>query len=209
YDQSFAVTIGKWMLNAANAAKFFYPAYIPDDHETLPERAGATKGVIAYEGLVKTSTHEKYNSLKGPVAQGDGPLWVPGKNPDVSQFIVYGSAHVGIFGSIIRHTNVEGILQLDLLATDFFHDKAYPSYLYYNPHTTEKTVTVSLEKNTKTDLYNTISQSFVARDVAGTATITIPPGSAAVLVMVPAGGKETRDENKMMVDGVVVDYRVK
>jgi len=26
------------------------------------------------------------------------------------------------------------ILQLDCLATDFFHDRAYPTYLYYNPY---------------------------------------------------------------------------
>ena len=208
YDQSYAVSIGKWMLNAANAARFFYPAYMPDDHEAIPGRAGVTKGVIAYEGLVKNSTHEKYKSLKGPVAQGDGPLWVPGKNPDVSQFSVYGSGHVGIFGSIIRHTDVEGILQLDLLATDFFHDKAYPSFLYYNPHKAEKAVTVSLEKNTRSDLYNTISQSFVARDVAGDVKVTIPAGSAAIIVSVPAGGKVSYDSNKMLVDGVVVDYQI-
>ncbi|MFI5131621.1 MAG: hypothetical protein ACHQFX_16585, partial [Chitinophagales bacterium] len=124
YDQSWANAIGKWMLNAANAARFFYPEYMPDDHETIPQLAAVTKGVIAYEGMVRKSTHQENENLPGPVAQGDGPLWVPGKNPPESQFSVYGSGHAGIFGSIIRATDVPGILQLNLLATDFYHDEA-------------------------------------------------------------------------------------
>jgi hypothetical protein len=130
YDQSYATAIGKWMLNAANAARFFYPQYMPDDHETIPQLADVTKGVIGYEGMIKRSSYRQYENLKGPVAQGDGPLWVPGKNPDEAQFSVYGSGHAGIFGSIIRTTDVAGVLQLNLLATDFYHDKAYPSFLY-------------------------------------------------------------------------------
>ena len=112
--------------------------------------------------------------LKGPVAQGDGPLWVPGKNPEESQFSVYGSGHVGIFGSIIRTTNVAGILQLNLLATDFFHDKAYPSFLYYNPYATAKTITVKTEKGKK--LTSTIpSQAGLLQNISSTAPIKLPP----------------------------------
>src|SRR3546814_7630744 len=39
-----------------------------------------------------------------------GPKWIKG-NPPASQFSVYGSAHAGIFGGIIRSTNQAGILQ--------------------------------------------------------------------------------------------------
>ncbi len=39
----------------------------------------------------------------------------------------------GVFGSIIKTTNVDKILQLDLLATDFYRDAAHTTYLYYNP----------------------------------------------------------------------------
>ena len=99
---------------------FFYPQYMPDSQETIPHLAAVTKDVIGYEGMVRRSTYQKHENLKGPVAQGDGPLWVPGKNPEESQFSIYGSGHVGIFGSIIRATDVEGILQLNLLATVTF-----------------------------------------------------------------------------------------
>ncbi|MEO6404648.1 MAG: hypothetical protein ABIO32_04110, partial [Ferruginibacter sp.] len=206
YDQRYAKAIGKWMLNAANAARLFYPQYMPDEHETIPELAEVTKGVIGYEGIIKQSSYKQYEHLKGPVAQGDGPLWVPGKNPPESQFSVYGSGHVGIFGSIIRSTNVEGILQLNLLATDFFHDKAYPSFLYYNPYTTEKTVEFKIEGREKIDLYNTVTASFIARNVSSGTSISLEPFTAAVIVCVPQDGKISYEGKKMLVNSVVVDY---
>lgn len=206
YNQSYASAIGKWMLNAANASRFFYPKYMPDEHETIPQLAEAGKGVIAYEGMIKKSNYDKYRYVPAPVAQGDGPLWVPGKNPEESQLSVYGSAHVGIFGSIIKTTNVEGILQLNLLATDFFHDKAYPSFLYYNPYTADKTVSIKIEKGKKVNLYDTVTGSFVAKNVSASAKIKIEPLNSAVIIIVPANGKITYSGSKMLVDGVVVDY---
>lgn len=208
YDQSYAAAIGKWMLNAANAARFFYPQYIPAEHQTIPQLADVTKGVIGYEGIIKKSSYKQHENLNGPVAQGDGPLWVPGKNPEVSQFSVYGSAHVGIFGSIIRTTEVEGILQLNLLATDFFHDKAYPSFLYYNPYTEKKTISIKIDEGKKVDLYNTVTAGFIARNISSSAEINLSPKSAAVIICVPAGGTISYEKNKMLVDGVVVDYRI-
>ena len=208
YDQSYAVAIGKWMLNAANAARFFYPQYMPDEHETIPQLAAVTKGVIAYEGMAKSSTFDTiYTNLKAPVAQGDGPKWVPGKNPEESQFSIYGSGHAGIFGSIIRATNVPGVLQLNLLATDFYHDKAYPSYLYYNPYTETKSVSINIEKGQAMDLYNTVSGNFIARNVSSSTQLEIASQHAAVIVSVPAGGKVTYEGKKMLVDGIVVDYK--
>lgn len=207
YDQSYANAIGKWMLNAANASKFFYPEHMPDEHETIPQLAGAGKNVIAYEGIIKKSLYPETAHIPAPVAQGDGPLWVPGQNPQESQLSVYGSGHVGIFGSIIRKTNVEGILQLDLLATDFFNDKAYPSYLYYNPFNENKTITVKAEKGRKVDFYDTVSGKFLARNVSS-AKIRLNGKTSAVVVMVPAKGKITYAGARMLVDDVVVDYKV-
>jgi hypothetical protein len=208
YDQSYATAIGKWMLNAANASRFFYPQYMPDDHETIPQLASVTKGVIGYEGMIKQSSYKEHENLKGPVAQGDGPLWVPGKNPPESQFSVYGSGHAGIFGSIIRTTTVNGILQLNLLATDFYHDNAYPSYLYYNPYTVAKSVSIKVTAGKKVDLYNTVSGMFVARNVSAAAVLKIPAQNAAVIVCVPSNSTITYKGNAMLANGVVVDYRV-
>jgi hypothetical protein len=206
YDQSYAGAIGKWMLNAANAAKLFYPQYMPEDHQTLPGQAAVTKGVIGYEGIIYKSSYKEHEDLKAPVAQGDGPTWVPGKNPDLTQFSVYGSAHAGIFGGIIRPTGTPGLLQLNLLATDFYHDKAYPSYLYYNPYKEEKTVTISLPKKRNTDLYNTVTGKFIARNLNSSGKIKIPSREAVIIVCVPSGGKQTYERQKMMINGIVVDY---
>lgn len=206
YDQSYANAIGKWMLNAANASKFFYPQHMPDEHETIPQIANeVSKGVIAYEGIIERSNMDTYKHVKSPVAQGDGPLWVPGKNPPESQLSVYGSGHVGIFGSIIKTTDVEGILQLDLLATDFFRDKAYPTFLYYNPHNDGKAISINVGKK-KIDLYDTVSGKYIARNVSGNTKINIAGKHSAVVVMVPAKGKVSYKGSKMTVNGVVVDY---
>ncbi|WP_298733642.1 hypothetical protein [uncultured Chitinophaga sp.] len=204
YDASYADAIGKWMLNAANAARFFYTQYMPDDHETIPEQAAVTKGVIGYEGIIHSPSYPQYAHLKAPVAQGDGPLWAKG-NPDVSQFSIYGSGHVGIFGSIIRPTDVDGILQLDLLATDFFRDEAWPSFLYYNPYTAAKTIHVELGEKA-VDVYNTITHSFVARKAQGNYAFTLQPRSSAVLVFTPANAQVVHKEGWLRVDGRVVDY---
>ena len=200
YDPSYANTIGKWMLNAANAARLFYPYEIPEDHQTQAGIRGITKGVIAYEGIIHHSDFEEAADLYAPVAQGDGPNWVKGENPDATQFSVYGSGHVGIFGSIVRETNVEGILRLDLLATDFYRDEAYPTYLYYNPHAEE----VEVDLGGYTGLvYDLISKkSFQVRD----GRISIKPLNSAVLVYLPDDGEREVIDGKLYKDGVIVDY---
>lgn len=207
YDPSYATAIGKWMLNAANASRFFYPQYIPKQHQTIPELASVTKGVIAYEGFIKQSSFDEYKHLKAPVAQGDGPLWVLDKNPKESQFSVYGSGHAGIFGSIIKKTNVSGILQLDLLATDFFKDKSYPTYLYYNPYGSSKSVAIKNSLKNKIDLYDAVTGKFVAKNIAAT-NIKLLPKSAAVIVCVPAGSKIKTAEGKLWANDVVIDYKI-
>lgn len=206
YDVSYAKAIGKWMLNAANAAKLFYPQYMPKEHQTLPTQSHITKGVIAYEGIIHQSSYSEYKNIKAPVAQGDGPLWLPGKNPAVSQFSVYGSAHVGIFGSIIKPTNVKGILELDILATDFFRDNAYPTYLYYNPHSTSKSIIIKNHSNTKIDLYDAVSDRFVAKTIKNTKKITIPSKEAMVLVQVPHKATLKYSQGKLLANDVVINY---
>lgn len=212
YQPQYANAIGKWMLNAVNASRLFYPQYMPKEHQTIPQFADVTKGVIAYEGFAKASTFDTlYQSLKAPVAQGDGPKWVPGKNPEVSQFSVYGSAHVGIFGGIVKETEVKGILGLNLLATDFYHQKAYPTFLYYNPYTRTKTINFKppVKYSGKSDIYDLVAQRFIARNVNSGAKVAIPAGQSVVLVCVPTGKKMKVKNKQMLIDDVVVAYNYK
>jgi hypothetical protein len=204
YDQSYAKIIGKWMLNAANAGKLFYPNYISREHQTLPDMTDLTKGVIAYEGLIRNSRDEKFRAgTLAPVAQGDGPKWIAG-NPEASQFSVYGSAHVGIFGGLIQTTNSPGILQLDLLATDFYHATAYPTYLYLNPYKSSRIVEIHLDH--LVDLYDTVSAQFVARNLSGLASLKLAGETAVVIVEVPIGATLVRRGHRLLANGVVIDY---
>ena len=59
YEPQYAEIIGKWMLNASNAARLFYPYEIPDKNQWLPEEKAITRNVIAYEGLKKTDAYKK------------------------------------------------------------------------------------------------------------------------------------------------------
>ena len=205
YDQRYANMIGKWMLNTSNALKFFYPYEMPDEHQSIPEQKQHTKGVIAYEGIIKNSHFEQYEHIKAPIAIGDGPHWVKG-NPDVSQFSVYGSGHVGIAGSIISTTNVENILQLDLLATDLFRKDAFPSFLYYNPNEEAKSVSINVgEKPLK--IYDAIQRAFINENVKGNFNFIIPKEHATLLVMVPNDAVISEKNGKLYANDVVIDYR--
>jgi hypothetical protein len=97
------------------------------------------------------------------------------------------------------------IPRLDLLACDFFRDKAYPSYLYYNPYDDSRGVNVEVG-TAAVDIYDAVRNTFVARNVTGATKVRLAGDSAMVLVLSPAGGKETFDGRKTRVDGVVVDY---
>lgn len=198
YDARYARAIGKWMLNLANAARLFYPDALPEDQQTSAFWKGDPGHVIAYEGL----RHHYPPSEKGPVATGDPIFYKWGPKTDLS---LYGSGYVGFLGGIVRKTNVERILQLDCLATDFYHDKAYPTYLYFNPydHTEEIEIAVGAESK---DLYDAATHRFIKKAAQDAAHLIIPPDTAVVVVLTPAGGKKTRQGNRLLVDGTVIDY---
>lgn len=205
YDQRYANAIGKWMLNAANASRLFYPNEIPDDHQTIPEEKAHTKGVIAYEGLIKKAHYPQYEHIEAPVAIGDGMHWNE-KNPKVSQFSVYGSGHVGIAGSIISRTSVENILQLDLLATDFYRSASFPSYLYYNPNLEIKEVTISVGQN-EVKIYDTIKRAFISHGTKGDFTFKIGKEDSSVLVFVPVNAEIKIKNGALYADNVIIDFR--
>lgn len=204
YDQRYARAVGRWALNAANTARFFYPGEMPDSLQSLPQRKQLTKGVIAYEGLIKESIYPEHKGIS-PFAQGDGPLWAPGMPPE-SQFSVYGSCYVGFFGGVLHRTNVEKILQVNCTATDFYKKgKAFPTFLYYNPYSDTRRIKVDAGKK-KVDVYDSVSRQILLKGVKGEQSIEIPADAARVLVMVPAGSKWKVKEGKLMAGGVVVDF---
>ena len=159
-----------------------------------------------------------YRSDIGPYAQGDlivsfidlvknytVPIVLYRPAAVVTDLGLYGSSHVGNLGGLIKPTNIEKILRLDLLKTDYFHGAAYPTFLYYNPYGSAKAVEVDLGQEPK-DVYDTISKTFIVRNARGKTPITIAPDDARVLVWTPAGGKPSREGSHTVINGVVVDY---
>jgi len=206
YDNHYAAAVGKWMLNVTNAARLFYPYGIDDKHQWLPEMKEITKNVIAYEGLRKEESYGK-PALKGasPVAQGDGPLWAKGQ-PETSMFSLYSSAQVGIFGAIVRKTNVEKILQLNCNATDFYQKNSFPTYLYYNPYDSVKRVAYNSAGSGNVDLYDAITHDYLGKDIKEEGWFEIPAKSARLVVVVPAGSSIKLREGNYAVGDRIVAY---
>lgn len=196
YDDRYARAIGKWMLNAANAARLFYPDAWPARNQSSAFWTGDPQHVIAYEGLRK-----EWNG-RSPIAMGDPIEMGWGPKTDLG---LYGSSYVGFFGGIIAPTNDPRILRLDCLATDFFRDRAYPTYLYYNPYREPRKVRISVGSEPR-DVYDATRDAFVRRSVRGSTDLLLAPDSAALIVLAPSGGEVTRDGMRTLVDGVVVDY---
>jgi hypothetical protein len=196
YDTRRARAIGKWMLNLASAARYFYPGSLPASHQTSGEWQGDPGHVIAYEGL----RHEWQG--KSPCATGDPVAMRWGPKTDLG---LYGSGYVGILGGIVRATDVRGILLLDCLATDFFRDPAYPTFLCYNPPPDARSIVVDVGDGPR-DIFDAVTRDFLCRGSRGQAKVTIPSDSAAVLVFTPAGGTLERRGSEVRIDGVIAAY---
>lgn len=198
YDDRFANALGKWMLNAANASRLFYTEYLPNNKQDSDEwaRVYDPKSVLGHEAMRES----KFNL--SPYATGDAIAGGWGS----TNLTLYSSSHVGYFGSIIDTTNIEGILQLDLLKTDFFRDEAYPTYLIYNPYESSKTVSINVG-NSSSDIYEATTNTFISTAITGDTEITIPALSSYLIVLTPSGGSRSYEYNKLLVDNVIVDYR--
>jgi hypothetical protein len=201
YEDRYSREIGKWMLNAASAARLFYA----DEHTPQTQSSsfwtGDPQHSVAYEGLRHHWLNEYDN--EGNYAAGDPLTYGWGPQTD---FGIYGSAVSGVFGSIIKTTNVDKILQLDLLATDTYHGAAYKTYLYYNPLSTTQSVAIDLGSGSQYDLYDAVSNRYLSRGRSGQTNFNIPSDEAVQLVLVPSGGAETRQGRQLAVNGVVIDY---
>ena len=198
YDKQFARTVGKWMLNVANATRLMYPGFLPSHLQDAYAWSSVNdpKGVIGYEAL-----REMWTGLS-PYSTGDALKggWA-GTN-----LSLYSTSSIGYMGALIEKTNDDKILKLDLLKTDFFNDDAYPSYLLFNPYQVTKSVVIDAG-NEPVDIYDAISETFLAEDVTGMTSIDIPADEVVSIVLAPAGGSISYENNKMLIDGVVVDFR--
>jgi len=210
YNPAYSKTIGKWILNLANASRLFYGDEHPKNRQTSAIWTGDTDHVICYEGCRKNLTNgNHFDPLqgiladKGPYAIGDQVK----RLNSLTDICPYGSAWVGMLASIVNTTNVKGILQLDCNATDFFGCRKFSTYLIYNPYDEQKTVEIEIQKN-QCNLYDLISKEIVARDVSHKTKIKLSPGSAKTIVILPLEA-ETKVKNNMLVTskGEIIDFK--
>jgi len=197
YADQYARSLGKWVLNAANAARLFYCQYLPDSHQDSEgwSQQYDPGSLIAYEGL-----RQSYWG-SSPYATGDAISGGWGE----TNLALYGSSHVGIPGGIIDSSNVDGILMLDLNRTDYFTDDSYPSYLLYNPYDAVQLVQINVGPLSQ-DVYDAVSNEIVNTNISGDYQIQIPADWAVLLVLIPAGSILEYDLDKVLVNGVVIDY---
>ncbi len=197
YDDRYARAIGKWVLNAANSARLFYTNYLPNQNQDSEEWAHQydPNSYIGHEAIRQTLY------ANSPYATGDAISGGWG----ATNLALYGSSHVGIFGAIIDTTNVPMILKLDLLKTDYFHKNAYPSFLYYNPYQLEKSVIINVG-NEPGDIYDAVSNTIIKSGITGETPITIPADGAVIAVIIPTGSTITYDLDKVLANGIVIDY---
>lgn len=225
YDQRYARAVGKWVLHTASSSRQYYQTYRPDGERDSPLWAGDPDGVVPFESL---RGYHPQSYFQGYLADLDAD---PNSNPEVRALVamavtnvpaMWGSGYsgavnggiglclyfggdVGILGGIIKPTNVEKILQLDLLRTDFYRETAYPSFLYYNPYTASQAVQLDVGP-TPVDLYDTVTHAFIQTNVTGVQSITLPADSARVVVLTPTGGQATVVGRKLLINGVTVDF---
>ena len=197
YDKRYARAIAKWILNLANASRFFYTQYLPEDHQDSYAWSiqNDSNSVIAHESLKQT-----WNGIalfaRGDAIQGG---WAS------TNLSLYSSSHVGYLGAILNKTNEEGILSLDLNKTDFFGDKAFPQQLIYNPYNTAKNIEINLGSGTY-DIYDAITEKVIQSGATGIYAESIGADSTQILVCLPPGSSLTEMNGKLYAGQHIVDY---
>ena len=120
-------------------------------------------------------------------------------------FSLYSTSPVGILGAMVDTTDVTGILRLNCNTTDFYAEKPYPVYLYYNPHPETKELTYYPKG--KVDVFDIVSKQYVARGIENPTHINIPANQARVLTELPAGTRIERKNNRLIANGHVIAYQ--
>lgn len=197
YDKRFAKAIAKWMLNLSNASRLFYPGYLPaqnqDDYDWSSQND--PESIIAYEALKE--------NIEGKRLYGTGDAKRSGWAE--TNLGLYGSSHVGFLAAIVDTTDVEGILQLDLNKTDFYGSNFFPSYLFYNPYTAPKQITLKLGTG-RYDIYDAITETIVSTNVSGNFPLPIGENEVKQLIYLPANSSTVEKEGRLYLGEKIVDY---
>ncbi len=223
YDQRYAKSIARYLLNAANSSRLFQGYQLDWNHQDHKDWKDQwdPEYLLFYEALTPTeySKERKFSpyATGDPISHGWGTEKVSRENyldekknwfsKSENNISLYMGNHVGFLGSICSLTEVPGILRWDCLKTDWHHGKAFPTFLYHNPHTNDQTVTVPLEN--PCNIYDSVSGKFIAYSQNVTFNLTLKPDQAVVLVTTPITANITSKGSKLFANDVVIDYQLK
>lgn len=185
YRPEYAAQIGRFTLNVAANMRWFFSDYLPKENQSRPD----LPAIIPYERLSRT---EKGHS---PYATGDFD----------GHRSIYGGAYMLWLGEMIRPAGDPFLLQLNANKTDLLGGESYPTFLYYNPGTNEKTVTLDAGR-AQADIYDLQSHRVVRHGVTGKTEVRVGAGQARVLVQIPAGARRTVTGGVIHFGDVAVDY---
>ena len=196
YQEQYANAIGKWMLHLVHASRFFYPGFLPPDHQDHADWAEENDPhqCVAHEAMKETLDQ------KSPYATGDAVRggWAP------TNLALYGSSHVGYLGAMVDQTNIDQVLKLDLCCTDFYAS-SYPTYLIWNPHKQDTSFLFDAGLQ-HADIYDSRANQVIAEGVAGKVEISLPAQDSRILVCLPENANLTSRGKKTMVEGKVIDF---
>jgi len=213
YDVRFAPDIARWVLCVSQSARAFYPEMYPDSGDVNDyfgrkvwnghyqsgrwiRRDDPAASFIAYEGLRRFQRSVRYdaegkrfraenNTSYSPYASGDAYTFNWNSHTDYG---LYGSSHVGLFGATIRQVvnahEVPMILETDLDALDIFSNTRGTRHrLYFNPYPVAKEVVITVARDTHT-LYNAVTQKPVPATTpqANQKRFTLAAGETAVII---------------------------
>lgn len=226
YDKRLARAYARWVLNVANASRYFYPGFLPADNCEQASLAWSQEydkeSVIPYESI-----KENYDG-HSPLAMGDA---VKGKWASTNLSLYSGSS-VGMMAAVVGTTDVDAILDLDLNATDFTTSKPnnLNTHLFYNPYDEEKTVTIPLPDG-RWRIYDALTEQFLtdataqqstpaasqqsapttaskqsASTTGGSFLLRVPSDEARLVVLVPADAIITINGRQLMADDAVIDW---
>lgn len=211
YNPAYSRTIGKWILNLANASRLFYADENPRNRQSSAVWDGDPQHVICYEGLRKDLDHDnKFYVFKGILAD-EGPYAIGDQVKQGSSFTdicLYGSAWVGMLGAITDTTNIPGILKLDCNATDFFSSKEFPTFLLYNPYKETKNVYLNVG-NKPVNIYDKISKKYIVKKAVGNIDLKLQGNTAITIVLVPSNLKTSIKREMLIANNEIVDFRYK
>ena len=192
YEPKYARLLGRWLLHVAANANLFYPDTLPvsmQSSATWVQQTGVRS--VSYEGV-------RHLGTTTPYATGDASEPVLDLNP-------YGAWGSGYMAALFQTSNVAGIPQIDCLTSEAFPPPAFPTFLLYNPYAVVKEVTFNVGTNAS-HLYDAVAGGFLATNITGSATLTLPADTATVLVQCPATGAVSQVGQKLLLAGVVIDY---